>query len=231
MNLVLIGPPGAGKGTQAACVALSWGVPRISTGDILRRAIESGEPLGLAVAAAMTRGDLVSDEVMAELVSNRLAHPDARNGFVLDGFPRTVAQALALDTLVEGRGQLAVVELSVPAAELLRRLSQRRVCSVCGTNAASSTPSSQSGCPCGGELVLRPDDDESVARERLAVYTRATGPVLEFYKARGALRTVNGNLPEAQVTERINLAIDPLFDKYIDELRGTWTRRTPFLTS
>ena len=231
MNLVLIGPPGAGKGTQAARVALAWGVPRISTGDILRRAIESGEPLGLSVADAMTRGDLVSDEVMAELVSNRLAHPDASQGFVLDGFPRTVEQARALDTLIEARGPLAIVELSVPSSELLRRLSQRRVCSVCGANAASSTPSSQATCPCGGSLVLRPDDDESVARERLAVYTRATSPVLEFYKARGALRTVNGNLSEDEVTERINLAIDPLFDKYIDELRGTWTRRTPFLTS
>lgn len=231
MNLVLIGPPGAGKGTQASRVARAWGVPRISTGDILRRAIESGDPLGVSVADAMTRGDLVRDDIMAELVSNRLAHPDAGPGFVLDGFPRTVEQAIALDALIEQRGPLAVVELTVPKTELLRRLSQRRVCSVCGANADSSAASGSPGCTCGGALVLRPDDDETVARERLAVYTRSTGPVIEFYKARRALRTVNGNLPENEVTERINLAIDPLFDKYIDELRGPWTRRTPFLTS
>ena len=130
MNLVLIGPPGAGKGTQAARVALTWGVPRISTGDILRRAIESGESLGASVAAAMNRGDLVSDEVMAQLVSSRLARPDAQPGFVLDGFPRTVEQALALDPLIEGRGPLAVVELSVRKTSCFA-VSQRGASAAC----------------------------------------------------------------------------------------------------
>src|SRR5471032_874946 len=149
MNLVLIGPPGAGKGTQASRVALAWGVPRISTGDILRKAIESGDPLGVSFADAMACGELVRDDIMAGLVSNRLAHPDASLGFVLDGFPRTVEQAVALDALIEQRGPLAVVELTVPETELLRRLSQRRVCSVCGANAESSAARSQPGCTCG----------------------------------------------------------------------------------
>ena len=212
MNLVLIGPPAAGKGTQAGRIALAWGVPRISTGDILRQAIESGDSLGISVKDIVSRGDLVSDDVMAELVSRRLADLDTRCGFVLDGFPRTIEQALILDALMEERGPLAVIELTVPERELLRRLCQRRVCSACGASARSPATSSQRGCACGGSLVLRSDDNETVARERLAVYTRATRPVLEFYEARRRLRTVNGNLPAEQVTAHINLAIDPRVD-------------------
>jgi adenylate kinase len=231
MNLVLIGPPGAGKGTQAARVALVWGVPRISTGDILRRALDAGDSLGASVGLAMTRGELVSDGIMGELVSNSLTHADASRGFVLDGFPRTLEQAFALDALLKERGRLAVVELAVPDSELLRRLSQRRVCGRCGANAESSANDHQAECGCGGPLVLRPDDDDGVARERLAVYAKATAPVIEFYRERRALRTINGNLPTDQVTERINLAIDPIFDTYFDSLPNAWSGGTPFLTS
>jgi adenylate kinase len=194
--LVLIGPPGCGKGTQAARVALAWRVPHISTGDILRRAVASGSMLGDAVRDAMSRGDLVSDEIITDLVAERLADLDATAGFVLDGFPRTVEQAYALDVLMEDRGPLAVVELTVPDEELIQRLSRRRA------------------------IEARMDDDEAVVRERLAVYRKATQPVLDFYRTRRVLLTVNGHLPAEEVMERIVLAVDPVFDDYFDSVTG-----------
>ncbi len=197
MNLVLIGPPGCGKGTQATRLALAWSVPHISTGDILRRAVASGSMLGDAVRDAMSRGELVSDEIMTDLVAERLADLDATVGFVLDGFPRTVEQAYALDVLMEERGPLAVVELTVPDEEIVSRLAKRRT------------------------AEGRTDDEEAVVRERLAVYHRATQPVIDFYKTRRTLLTVNGNLPPEEVTERISLAVDPIFDRYFDSNPGT----------
>ncbi len=196
MNVVLIGPPGCGKGTQAVRVAAAWNVPHISTGEILRAAVASGSMLGEAVKDAMSRGELVSDEIMTDLVAERLADLDATTGFVLDGFPRTVEQAYALDVLMEERGPLAVVELTVPDDELVRRLAARKA------------------------LEGRIDDDEAVVRERLAVYYKATQPVLDFYRTRRTLLTVNGNLPPAEVTERITLAVDPVFDSYFDSVSG-----------
>ena len=184
LNLVLIGPPGCGKGTQASRVAVACGVPHISTGDILRRAVASGSMLGESVRDAMSRGDLVSDEIMTDLVADRLTDVDAAAGCVLDGFPRTVEQAIALDVLMEERGQLAVVELTVPEEELVRRLAVRR----------------------GREG--RADDDEAVVRERLAVYAKATEPVLAFYRRRGTLLTINGNLPPEDVTALITTEVE-----------------------
>ena len=176
MHLVLIGPPGCGKGTQATRVALAWRVPHISTGEILRRAVASGSMLGDAVRDSMGRGELVSDEIMTDLVAERLADLDATVGFVLDGFPRTVEQAYALDVLMEERGPLAVVELTAPDDELVRRISRRRA------------------------IENRIDDDESVVRERLAVYRKSTAAVLEFYRRRGTLLTVDGSLTPEEVT-------------------------------
>jgi len=196
LNLVLIGPPGSGKGTQAARVALAWKIPHISTGEILRGAVASGSMLGDAVRDSMSRGELVSDEIMTDLVAERLADSDGTIGFVFDGFPRTVEQAYALDVLLEGRGPLAVVELTVPDDELVRRLSRRRI------------------------VEGREDDDESVVRERLRIYHRNTAPVIDFYKTRRSLLTVNGNLPPEEVTERITLAVDPVFDQYFDNVTG-----------
>jgi adenylate kinase len=210
VNLVLIGPPGAGKGTQADRIAAAWGVPKISTGDILRRAAASEDLLGIAVAGAMAAGELVSDDVMTTLVDERLSQPDGAGGFVLDGFPRSVEQAEMLDMILEDRGPLVVVEIAVPDGELLRRLSQRRVCEKCGVNQGASAGTAS--CSCGGSFVLRSDDNDTTARRRLAVYTRTTRPVLDFYKKRGLLHTVNGDLPPDEVAERISLAIDPVFD-------------------
>jgi adenylate kinase len=213
MNLVLIGPPGAGKGTQADRVALTRGVPKISTGDILRRAATSTDLLGIAVAGAMAAGELVSDDVMTTLVDERLGQPDASNGFILDGFPRSVEQAQMLDMILEGRGPILVIEIAVPETVLLRRLSERRICERCGVNQDTSS-SDASPCACGGSFVLRSDDNETTARRRLDVYTRTTAPVLDFYRQRGTLQTVNGDLPPEDVAEHISLAIDPVFDRH-----------------
>jgi adenylate kinase len=212
MNLVLIGPPGAGKGTQADRVALARGVPKISTGDILRRAAASTDLLAIAVAGAMAAGELVSDDVMTTLVDERLSQPDASRGFILDGFPRSVEQAQMLDMILEGRGPLLVVEIAVPEAELLRRLGQRRICDRCGVNQDTSAADAPT-CSCGGSFVLRSDDNETTARRRLEVYRRTTAPVLDFYRRRGSLQSVDGALTPDEVAAHISLAIDPAFDR------------------
>jgi adenylate kinase len=221
---VLIGPPGAGKGTQASRLALALGVPAISTGDMLRRAVQSGSTLGLAVKAMMDRGELIDDAMMADIVAARLGEPDTGPGFVLDGFPRTVDQAVALDRLLEQRGDLIAVELAVSENAIIRRLSQRRVCERCGRNAdpssshaaladvAGGRPSYPTICGCGGALCRRPDDNETVIRERLRTYERATKPLVDFYRRRRALRAIDGTQPPELVTAQISQVIDAVFD-------------------
>jgi adenylate kinase len=191
-NIVLIGPPGSGKGTQAERLAARLEVPRISTGDLLREAVAQGTPLGGLVRAVMARGELVGDDLMIAVVRERLARPDAAAGFVLDGFPRTVGQAEALDGLVAGRGPLTVVDLAVPEAELVRRLGARLVCRACGANAAPEAVAAGRCGRCGGELGQRADDRAEVVRERLDVFARDTRPLREFYGSRSRLREVNG---------------------------------------
>jgi len=194
LRLLMLGPPGAGKGTQAVQIARDHGVPKISTGDMLRDAVTSGSGLGLQVKETVARGQLVSDDLIVELVRNRLTDDDARDGFVLDGFPRTVAQARALDGLLDGT-PLTVVEIRVPDEELVRRVRGRRICESCGTtvSAFDGDPSQAQACKvCGGRLVQRSDDSEVVVRDRLKVYWRETQPMIGYYEGRETFRRVDG---------------------------------------
>src|SRR5687767_1035963 len=168
LNVIMMGPPGAGKGTQAGRYAREKGLLKISTGDILREAVKDGNPIAIEARARMDRGELVDDATMITIVRDRLLRPDAAAGFVLDGFPRTVVQARALDEIVDERdnGPLIVVDVVVPEEELVRRLASRRICSSCGTNADPFGPGTT--CQkCGGELVQRTDDNSDVVLERL----------------------------------------------------------------
>jgi adenylate kinase len=184
----------------------------ISTGDMLRRAVQSGSAIGLAVKAAMERGELIDDAMMTEIVAARLAEPDTQAGFVLDGFPRTVDQAVALDRLLQQRGDLIAVELAVPEGAIIRRLSQRRVCERCGRNADPLSGAPVMVCPCGGAFRQRSDDTETVIRERLRSYERATRPLIDFYRQRRVLRAVDGTRAPDLVTAQISQVIDALFD-------------------
>lgn len=205
LNLMLMGPPGAGKGTQARRLARGFRVPHIATGDILREAVEAGSPLGRAAAAVMDAGQLVGDEVVIGIVRHRLRRPDASTGFVLDGFPRTVPQAEALDAILDGRNPLVVIDIAVEDADIIRRLSKRRVCTACGTivgTAVEGTP--PSSCPdCDGALVQRRDDRESVVRERLSVYRQRTAPLIDYYRNRPTFRSVDGSLTEDEVAAAV----------------------------
>ena len=207
LNVIVMGPPGAGKGTQAGRFARQRGLLKISTGDILREAIREKNPTALAAQARMDRGELVDDAMIIAIVADRLARPDAVPGVVLDGFPRTVAQAQALDGIMErlGNGPLVIVDVRVPEQELVRRLGSRRICGACGTNADAVA----TGCTkCGGELIQRTDDGQGVVRERLKVYQHTTKPVLEFYRERPTFRVVNG----AQAPERVAEELDTMID-------------------
>ena len=209
LNVIMMGPPGAGKGTQAGRFARERGLLKISTGDILREAIREGDPVAVEARARMDRGELVDDATMITIVTNRLLRPDARRGFVLDGFPRTVAQAEALDRIVGERnnGPLIVVDVEVPQHELVRRLAMRRICVECGVNADPF--GSADKCPkCGGGLEQRTDDNQEVVLERLNVYKRATTPVLDYYRERPTFRVVNG----AQAPERVAHELDAMID-------------------
>jgi adenylate kinase len=197
MRLVLLGPPGAGKGTQARRLAMRWSVPQVSTGDMLREAVARGTRLGLEARRYMDAGELVPDAVMIGLVRERLTQPDGRKGFVLDGFPRTAAQAEALDRLLETEGTPLdrVVLFQLADEELVTRLSGRRVCGSCGRNyhVTFSPPRVAGRCDaCGGELSQRTDDEEATVRRRLAVYARDTRPLVDYYRRRGLLTTISG---------------------------------------
>jgi adenylate kinase len=201
----MLGPPGAGKGTQAERFAQSRGIPRISTGDILREAVHAGTDIGLQAKAVMDRGKLVGDDVMIGIVRERLERDDAADGFVLDGFPRTVAQAAALDGIVSGRDPLIVVDIVVPEDELVKRLSSRMICEDCGANAP--VMHGPICVLCGGKLVQRADDSDSVVLERLKVYHRQSEPLVEYYRARPTFRSINGAQALDQVAADLAAAI------------------------
>jgi adenylate kinase len=213
LRVIFLGPPGAGKGTQARQLAAIFGVPQVATGDMLREAVASQTPLGREAKRHMDAGGLVPDDVVIGLVAERLTQPDAENGFVLDGFPRTVAQAEALRKLLAGRGLELdrVVFFEVPREELLRRLTGRRVCRQCGStfHLVSAPPRTAGRCDsCGGELDQREDDSEVTVARRLDVYERQTTPLLDYYRGRNLLSLVQGQGPVEQVAAAIRRVVD-----------------------
>jgi adenylate kinase len=210
LNVIVLGPPASGKGTQAVRLAQARGIPKISTGDILREAGQAGTALGLKAKALMDRGELVSDEDMVNIVRERLSQPDAQNGFILDGFPRTVSQAKTLDTMLNGQ-PLAVIDLAVPDSELIHRMEDRRVCSKCATNAEPGSASGDTCVRCGGKMIMRADDgDEGVRQHRLEVYARESKPLLDYYRSRSTFRSINGAQAPEKVSADVVAAIDSM---------------------
>ena len=214
INLVVLGAPGAGKGTQAVEFAQRHEMLKISTGDILRDAVRSGTELGHRAKATMDAGGLVDDQLMIAIVRERLSRADAAGGFVLDGFPRTVAQATALDEIMAGQGALIVVDIAVPDDALVERLARRRVCAQCGNAtriAAAEAGGAMPRCEkCGGELVLRSDDAEAVVRERLRVYAEATRPLVDYYSSRPTFRVIDGHQSQTAVAAALTAVVDDM---------------------
>lgn len=211
VRIAFLGPPGAGKGTQARDLAQEWGVLHLATGDMLREAVAAGSPLGREAKDYMDRGALVPDDVIIRMMGERLGRADATRGFILDGFPRTIAQAEALGQLLKDLGQTldTVVYFDVSEPELLRRLTGRRVCRKCGhTYHLVSNPPKRPGIcdACGGELYQREDDSEATVRNRLEVYRRQTSPLLDYYRQRHMLTTVSGEGPVATIRDAIRTA-------------------------
>jgi adenylate kinase len=210
LNVIMLGPPASGKGTQAVRLAQARGIPKISTGDILREAGHAGTALGLKAKALMDRGELVSDDDMVNIVRDRLSRPDAKNGFILDGFPRTVGQAQTLDRMMAGQ-PLAIIDLAVPDSELIHRMEDRRVCSICGRNAEPGSVLSETCARCGGKMITRADDgDEAVRQHRLEVYARESRPLLDYYRSRPTFRSINGAQAPERVAAELSKAIDEM---------------------
>lgn len=208
MRIVLVGPPGAGKGTQAAYLAEQLSIPHISTGDLFRANISQGTPLGRQAQEYMRQGQLVPDEVTIGMARDRMAQPDARDGFLLDGFPRNLAQARALDALLEEQSQHidAVLDLEVPEDEVVRRIAGRRTCRTDSSHTFHeeySPPAVPGVCDtCGGQLYQRDDDREETVRKRLEVYHRETEPIIDYYKQQGLVATISALGQVSEVTQR-----------------------------
>ena len=213
MKLIFIGPPGSGKGTQAKRLASRFAIPHISTGDMLREAVAEGTELGKEAARIMAAGNLVPDDVMIGMIRERLAKADARKGFILDGFPRTIVQAQKLDGLVSGNGNesLRVLQLLVPDEAIVKRIALRRTCSQCGAiyHLENQPPAKDSVCDrCGAEVIARPDDTEEAVRKRLDAFHRQTAPVADYYDAKKLLKKVDGVGPVDSVFERIEKTLN-----------------------
>jgi adenylate kinase len=205
LNLVMLGPPGAGKGTQARQLRRTWNIPHISTGAMLREAVQAGTPLGRDVAVIMEQGGLVSDDVITRVVTERLSHPDANAGFLLDGYPRTISQAESLDRMVSARAPLVIVDIVLSEAEVIRRLASRMVCAECGANAIGEGPACHD---CGGPLVPRADDREQVVLNRLQVYRDQTEPLISYYGSRPTYCPIDGARLPDDVTVDIIQAVE-----------------------
>jgi adenylate kinase len=216
MRIVLLGAPGSGKGTQSQRLVARHGIPQISTGDLLRAAVAKGTPLGLKAKETMDQGKLVDDDIVLGMIRERLAEPDVRKGFILDGFPRNLAQAHALDALLSELGQPldAVVQMDVDYGELMRRISGRRTCADCGrvfnTFSGPADQIANEQCPKTGEphkWVQRPDDTEETVANRLKVYEEKTKPLIEFYRQKGVLQSINAEGDVDEITQRLEGAL------------------------
>ncbi len=210
VRLVMLGRQGAGKGTQCARLCEHYGIPHISTGDMLRAAVREGTEFGKRAKEIMDRGELVSDEIMGGIVADRLAEDDATDGYLLDGYPRTVGQAEQLEKITAEKPLTIVVDLVVPTDVVLERLVSRRVCSSCGAiYSVDQPPKVDWTCDrCGGEVVQRDDDTPEAIQKRLDLYERETGPLVDWYRERGLLVEVDGLGSADEVTQRLVVAID-----------------------
>lgn len=207
MRVIFLGAPGTGKGTQAGYIAKKYGVPQISTGDILRKAVKDGTELGVKAKAIMEAGGLVSDDIMIELVEQRLSLHDCDNGYILDGFPRTLKQAQSLDEMLRNGKQIdAVIYFDVEEDDLVKRITSRRVCVQCGKtyNVITDPPPADNLCEVdGGEIIQRDDDKEETVRKRLKVYQESTSPLYQYYKARNKLYSIDASRAVKTVREAI----------------------------
>jgi len=214
MNIILVGPPGAGKGTQAESIIETFKIPHIATGDMFRDAVSKGTELGKRAKEYMNAGKLVPDEVTIGIVKERLSQPDCDQGFLLDGFPRTVVQAEALDGIMEALDKKieAVINIVVPSEIIVERIIGRRSCKKCNAvyHTKFNPPKVEGICDkCGEPLFQRADDQEDTAVKRLEVYAKETNPVLDFYRAKGVVVDIDGNRPRAVVWEDLKKALEP----------------------